>query len=192
MNPLERAALIDAAGTALQHGGESLAQFPILLERILDEEAWRSFTTQRGETVTHETLDEFVGDPPLAGLGSNVAQIDRLLAEYPRVKDKFDAGLERKGGRPAKTTGIAGGLQPEHGTQREALRRLRSQAPALHARVLAGELSPNAAMIEAGFRHPTINVPLDDMSRLAGTLRRRLDSTQLAELRTLLTEMADA
>jgi hypothetical protein len=35
-----------------------------------------------------------------------------------------------------------------------ALRRLRGQRPELHARVLAGELTAHAAMVEAGFRKP--------------------------------------
>jgi hypothetical protein len=42
----------------------------------------------------------------------------------------------------------------EHGTSRTyALRKLRKDAPAIHARVLAGDLSPHAGMLEAGFRH---------------------------------------
>jgi hypothetical protein len=39
------------------------------------------------------------------------------------------------------------------GTSRAyALRRLREQRPDIHARVLAGEISPHAGMVEAGFR----------------------------------------
>jgi len=39
------------------------------------------------------------------------------------------------------------------GTSRAyALRRLREQRPDVHARVLAGEISPHAGMVEAGFR----------------------------------------
>ena len=52
--------------------------------------------------------------------------------------------------------------EPERGTSRQyAIRKLRNDAPELHARVLAGELSPHRAIIEAGFRTPTISVPLD-------------------------------
>jgi hypothetical protein len=34
------------------------------------------------------------------------------------------------------------------------IRRLRRDAPAIHARVLAGELTPHAGMVDAGFRKP--------------------------------------
>jgi hypothetical protein len=41
-----------------------------------------------------------------------------------------------------------------------ALRRLRKDRPDLHAEVMAGEQSANAAAIEAGFRPKTATVPL--------------------------------
>lgn len=43
--------------------------------------------------------------------------------------------------------------EPEQGNSRQyALRRLRKAAPKIHARVLAGEISAHAGMVEAGFR----------------------------------------
>jgi hypothetical protein len=43
-------------------------------------------------------------------------------------------------------------LRPSGNSNAYALRRLRNHAPAIHERVLAGELTPHAGMIEAGFR----------------------------------------
>ena len=51
------------------------------------------------------------------------------------------------------------------------LRRLHKQAPELHKRVLAGELTTNAAMIEAGFRRKTVPVVLDRESWVASILK---------------------
>ncbi len=48
--------------------------------------------------------------------------------------------------------------RPEGNTAAKALRRLRKERPDLHARVLAEELSPHAAMHEAGFRRRTLTV----------------------------------
>lgn len=45
-------------------------------------------------------------------------------------------------------------------SQRSSLR-LSRQAPELHSRVLSGELSPHAAMIQAGFRKKTMTLPCD-------------------------------
>ncbi len=45
------------------------------------------------------------------------------------------------------------------GTNRQhALRKLRKDSPTLHAEVLAGKLSPHAAMVKAGFRPKTFTV----------------------------------
>ncbi len=51
--------------------------------------------------------------------------------------------------------------RPDGNSASSALRRLRKDRPDLHARVLADELSPHAAMVEAGFRRKTVCVPLD-------------------------------
>jgi hypothetical protein len=58
---------------------------------------------------------------------------------------------------------------PERGTSRQyAIRKLRNDAPELHARVLAGEISANRAMVEAGFRRRSFTIPddPDDAGRL--------------------------
>ena len=41
------------------------------------------------------------------------------------------------------------------------MRRLSKDFPLIHERVLAGELSPNKAALEAGFRQPKIQLPAD-------------------------------
>lgn len=63
-----------------------------------------------------------------------------------------------------------------------ALRRLRSQRTDLHTRVLAGELSPHAAAVEAGFRRKTITLPLDPEAA-ARTLLRHFTPDELEWLR---------
>lgn len=51
------------------------------------------------------------------------------------------------GGKDINTSG-----RPTGTSRAYALRRLREQRPDIHARVLAGEISPHAGMVEAGFR----------------------------------------
>ena len=75
-----------------------------------------------------------------------------------------------------------GGNSPSY-----ALRRLRKNRPDLHARVLANELSPNGAMVEAGFRERTVQIPLD-VTRAARALRRHFTGDALTQLRNALGE----
>ena len=88
-------------------------------------------------------------------------ELDAAKQEIQSVKtkavEKEDEPKRRKGGRPPKTldTKINGiqGFQAPTGTSTEAfLRRLDKDRPDIHARVMAGELSAHAGMIEAGFR----------------------------------------
>ena len=70
---------------------------------------------------------------------------------------------------------------PVGNTRAYALRRLRKSRPDLHQRVLAGEISPHAAMVAAGFRPKTRSVVLDPES-VARIVIRNFDSEQIAEL----------
>lgn len=60
-----------------------------------------------------------------------------------------------------------------------ALRRLRKQRPDLHAQVLAGQSSPHAAAVEAGFRRRRISVPADDPERAVAALARHFSADEL-------------
>ena len=66
------------------------------------------------------------------------------------------------------------------GTSRAAaLRRLRKDRPDIHARVLAGELTPHAGMVEAGFRKKTVCKRLTACERIL----QKLPTLTRSELR---------
>ena len=76
---------------------------------------------------------------------------------------------------------------PDYGTSLSyTLRRLKSEYPELYQRVVAGDLSANAAAREAGIRRPTTTIYTDDVASIARTLRKKLDADTLAELIDLL------
>jgi hypothetical protein len=50
--------------------------------------------------------------------------------------------------------------------------RLKRDCPDLHARVVAGELSPYAAAIEAGFRKPAMTVPAEPRALVRAAVRK--------------------
>jgi hypothetical protein len=156
---------------------------PRLLKRILEEDAWRErIDAKTRTTVGFQQFAEFVAAPPTEGLGASIGLVERIVKgteaeELLRKALKGTYNISTK----SRMTG--------HGTRRDyALERLRSEAPELHAEVLAGALSPHAAMVKAGFRHRTFTVQADNPERIAATLRRQLDPEQLAELTRLLTD----
>lgn len=179
----QRATIIDALGTSLSYGGQALDAVPDLLGQVLKEESWREFETRLGEHVEHQRFTDFVTERPLAGLGASVDLLRRLVADDPKLADKLEKAIAIEQGQHR----VNDNVRNRQGNAREqALRRLRKSRPDLHAKVLAKELTPHRAMVEAGFRHPTVTVPTDDPERLAATLRRHLKPKDLAFLAELL------
>ncbi|MFD4855113.1 hypothetical protein [Streptomyces atratus] len=190
-NPQANAALVEALGSALREGEHGLKHGPMLLVRVLREESWRSFVTQRGEQVEHERFEQFVTTPPLKGLGASMRLIKKMIEsvederERAVAQDLFDRALQRAPSRHALDN--IQGMRAPDGTSREAgLRRLRKDAPQLHAEVLAGRLTTHAAMVRAGFRRKVVSVPVDKPENTARALRRNLEPEAVAELARLL------
>lgn len=185
-----RGGLVDALSSALDSGGHGLSNVPALLKRLLAEEGWREFETVRGEVVRHERFEEFVAAPPLKGLGAEISLIKRIVADDPEAVDLLDRVLQRQVGHPREIVyNIHNSKGRPAGTsQARALRRLRKDAPELHAEVIAGRLSAHAAMVKAGFRTRTISVPVEHPDRVAAALRRHMTQEQLEELVRHLTD----
>ncbi|MDX2557647.1 hypothetical protein [Streptomyces stelliscabiei] len=178
-----RGGLIDALSSTVDRGGHGLKHTPPLLRRVLEEGAWQEFETVRGEVVQHTDFLGFVTTPPLKGLGATVDLVRRMVADDPVALDLLDraVGGEKAPGDPVSHSEATP-------TQTAALRRLQKDAPELHARVLAGELSAHAAMVQGGFRARTISVPVSKPESAARALRKNLKPEELAHLIKLLSE----
>jgi uncharacterized protein YbjQ (UPF0145 family) len=171
----------------LDRGGHGLANTPALLRQVLEGESWREFETQRSEIVYYDLFTDFVVTPPLKGLGSTVDLVRRIVADDMLALDLLDQVLQNPVGTNQHTEGKANGLTQLAGNGREkALRRLRKDAPELHAAVLAGQLSAHAAMVEAGFRLRTVSVPVGEPDRIANLLRKHMSAGDFAQLLLLL------
>lgn len=191
-NLKKNANLVEALGSSLRSGDHGLKAVPGLVKRVLAEEAWRSFVTQRGELVEYDRFEEFVATPPLKGLGASIDLVRTLVRGDPVALDLFDqATLGSHGGDRHSESFKLDNIQLEghpSGTSREAgLRRLRKDRPDLHAEVLAGALSTHAAMVKAGFWRKKISVPVDTPQNAARALRRNLTPEAVEELARLLT-----
>src|SRR5690606_18700205 len=182
------AALIDT----LRRGGSALESVPHQIKQILRDETWRHFVTRLGKEVRHERFADFVTTPPLAGLGSDRETVRKLLVDDAEALDLFDKAYQNQPGRPSKGSAEnlnnIKGFYPRGTSKDYALRKLRKDAPELHAEVLAGRLSAHAAMVKAGFRPPAFTVRADSPQSVAATLRRRLPPDVLAEVARLLME----
>jgi hypothetical protein len=180
--------MVDVLGAALRAGGHALGAVPELLKQVLQQESWRDFETKLGAVVHYERFAEFVVAPPLRGIGASLDLIERLIRDDPVTWDLYDRAVQNRQGRPSENRNNVTVFDPNpRGNSAEgALRRLRQDAPEVHARVVAGEISPNRGMVEAGLRPHTFTLRADSVESMVATLRRQLSVQTLRELREAL------
>ena len=173
----------------LRRGGSALESVPHQVKALLRSGDWTLFVTKMGKEVHHERFSDFVTTPPLAGLGATVATVRRLISDDIEALDLLDQAVRNPVGSPRKGNNITPSKRPGT-TKDQALRRLRKDAPELHAEVLAGRLTAHAAAVQAGFRPRTFTVRVDSPESIANSLRRQLDPEVLAKLVHLLAGVA--
>jgi hypothetical protein len=187
LTPRERGGLVEALSSSLKHGGDALGTVPVALKRLLQDGAWREFVTARGEVVHHERFADFVTEAPLRGLGADLALVRRIVATDAEALDLLDRELQNPSSRHAGNN-IPG--RPEGTSASKAHRRLRKDAPELHAEVLSGRMSAHAAMVQAGLRPKTVSVPVTRPEAVARSLLRYMSADDIAKLIRALTEQA--
>jgi hypothetical protein len=139
------------------------------LREFKQDKRWRHLTDRNGRKFRY--WEDYVQHPEPYGLGMPVEEAeavieahddkrllrDVLSARY-RAADEEDRKNLRGPGRPKAETLYTekNDVQgfPSGNSAEAFLRRLRKDRPDIHARVLAGDLTANAGMIEAGFRKP--------------------------------------
>lgn len=181
---------------SLVAAGASIEQVPSMVKLVCANDAWRErIIAASGEKVCFDNFVTFVETPPLEGLGIQFDVLWSLCKEDTEAKAAIEQALDNSK-KQGKRNDLLYDVQevktkkaPTGNSSLATLRRLRKDFPDLHKRVLAGELAPNTAAVEAGFRRPSVRVSLDNMQSTANTLASRLDRSQLAELMDCLTEL---
>lgn len=169
---LDKNQIITLLRSALVEGVTELNSVPELLQPILEEELWQEqILPDTGEVVTMNSFVDFIKTPPPAGLGTNFETLWQLCSHNPLLLDLLDRAVQRPAGSPEKSQRLVGQkiivdnihnsdkIERPTGTSKQAgLRQLRKKNPELHAKVLAGELTVNAAMVQAGLRTNQVTV----------------------------------
>jgi hypothetical protein len=153
----------------------NIEHIPGIVKELIQTGAWRKRWCAL-MIYENESFKEFITEPPRKGCGWQPEKVEALLKFDPDVlalwRQELAAGEAREEDREYE----AARLKRPHGTNRYtvdldnekrgiklypdgtsehyALRRLRKDRPDVHARVLAGEISAHAGMVEAGFRRP--------------------------------------
>jgi hypothetical protein len=173
---------------AVLDGERNLTSIPMLVKTIIREEMWREFYVDRTkELVSHTRFADFVAAQPMKGLGADIKLLKRTCSGDEEALKLLDLIDEAEKEAPAvfhgnrHTSGVVNIVndttRPQGNTRQHALRKLRTGRPDLHALVLDKKLSPNAAMIEAGYRKQTFSIQSDPVSA-AQYLKRHFTKTE--------------
>jgi len=181
---LQRASVtVNALAQAVRHGSTRLASVPGLIKQVIEEDLWHERQLPRSSIIEHyASFAAFIAD----GLGTTLPQLQDLCRRDRGALDAIDQVTQNP---PSIHRGafnnVKGTDAPVGNSSAYALRKLRKDRPDIHKRVLAGELSPNAGAIEAGFRQRKHQIDHDPI-KAAKQLRRYFTETELHELRKAL------
>lgn len=134
--------------------GKMLENFPSMVERCLQYRTWEKRPCRDLGRPFRAALEYFEYNEP-DGVGTSEKQVLKLIAGTP-VEGKWRKETKA---RPGDNQYVVHDNIRHHkakqGTSRAySLERLERERPGLFAAVNAGEMSANAAMIEAGLRKP--------------------------------------
>jgi hypothetical protein len=187
---------VDDLRQFISKGEYGLNAVPSLIKEIIRNEYWRERVVQSSGAVAHfDRFEQFVAEPPPDGVGADVPTLLRLCSGDVEAVELIDQVTQKGPGSHRgnqHTTGKDNNIHlstpgPKGTDKRAALRRLRKDRPDLHAKVLAGELTPHGAMVEAGFRPRAYRMPTT-ISGLVDAIRRHFTPEQIAELVRLLSQ----
>lgn len=171
LNEIELGQLVDTAYGSYREAGSGLKYFPALMKKIISNKAWEKRVKQ-GKVIELSSLRDLITKAPIEGWGEDPAKIEALIRDDVEALAMWREGMTEEPGNPTgsnqyqeKESGISNNITistPDRGTSRSyTVARLKQQAPELFEKVVSGELSANAAAIQAGFRK--VKTPLDNL-----------------------------
>jgi hypothetical protein len=159
--------VVDALRQAIRAGDAGLKDVPGLVKKVVAEKCWqRRHVHQTRKDTEFDDFIKFIEAYPPEGLGTTYDILHDLCGKDDEARDVLDKAVQRKRGNQTGNNQHKRGnvdiiniSSRPTGTSKEAnLRRLRKSAPELHQKVIAGEMSTNAAMVQAGFRREPTTV----------------------------------
>jgi hypothetical protein len=166
LNEIERGQLCQSTIESLYEATGGLRQFPSLLKKLIAERAWERRVC-RGKVIELKSLRELITAKPVHGWGEDPSKVEAVIRDDPEALAAFREAMLGKPGRPRaddESPDNVRGITDEHGNSRAySIARVQRECDAdTVAAVMAGEVSPNAALVKAGVReNRQVYIPRD-------------------------------
>lgn len=154
LNEIERGQLCQSTIESLYEATGGLRQFPSLLKKVIATRAWERRTVH-GKVVELSSLRELITAKPVSGWGEDPSKVEAVIRDDPEALAAFREAMKHQGERTDIRDNITEVEPPSAtGTSRAySISRVQRECdPQTVAAVMAGEMSPNAALVKAGVR----------------------------------------
>lgn len=190
MNPDEATKIINMIFTAARdshHDGDILVD---MLELAINQDAWREYRRPLGAIQTYGPgeFTKFVTTPPSLGMGMDPKKLVGVITAFGRdeLRERVE-GLLRADIPPARAHGgdrksdqvSDTKLISEQPDASYVVARLKRDNPEIANAVINGTITPNAAAIQTGIRHPYGRYRRNDITAAIKALRRDYTRDQI-------------
>jgi hypothetical protein len=188
LNEIERAQLCQSTIESLYEATGGLRQFPSLLKKVIETKAWERRKVG-GKLIELKSLRELIVSKPVHGWGEDPKNVEAVISRDAEVLAAFREAMLGKPGRPKadeETDNNVIGLERSAvGNSRAySIARVQRECDAeTVAAVMAGEVTPNAALVRAGIRdNRQVYIPRDPADAVA-KLRRQFGDNFICAMR---------
>lgn len=163
LNEIERGQLCQSTIESLYEATGGLRQFPSLLKKVIATRAWERRTVH-GKVVELGSLRELITAKPVSGWGEDPSNVEAVIRDDPEALAAFrEAMLGDQGRKPETDNNVIPIDTPQGNSRAYSISRVQRECdPDTVAAVMAGEMSPNAALVKAGVReNRQVYIPRD-------------------------------
>jgi hypothetical protein len=184
LNEIERAQLCQSTIESLYEATGGLRQFPSLLKKVIETKAWERRRVG-GKVIELKSLRELIVSKPVHGWGEDPSKVEAVIRDDPEALAAFREAMKHQGERTDFDDNVIEVGRSAVGNSRAySIARVQRECdPETVAAVMAGEMSPNAALVKAGVReNRQVYIPRDPAGAVA-KLRRQFGDDFIRAMR---------
>ena len=184
LNEIERADLCSLTIQSFNRAGSGLRTFPGLLKKVIEQRAWERRIVN-GRVVELPSLRHLITAKPVDGWGEDPAQVEAVIRDDAEALAAFREAMKHQGERADLVDNVNEVMgRPDGNSRAYSLSRVQRECdPVTVDAVMAGEMSPNAALVKAGLReNRQVYLPRDPAAA-AEKLRRQFGNEFVDALR---------
>ncbi|NBX97248.1 hypothetical protein EBQ81_00075, partial [bacterium] len=183
LNEIERAQLCQSTIESLYEATGGLRQFPSLLKKVIATRAWERRKVGR-KVIELKSLCELIVSQPVHGWGEDPSKVEAVIRDDPEALAAFREAMKHQGERTDLCTNGTEVKSVTGQTRAYSIARVQRECdPETVAAVMAGQVSPNAALVRAGVReNRQVYIPRDPAGAVA-KLRRQFGDEFIRAMR---------